>query len=551
MAGLAFARGGYFPRAWGIGVALLSAVVGLGLYRASPINRLERAFALGFVALLALVGISLNWTSSVTVTMLELERTALYAVLVVALVLIARRAEELVDGLVAAMAVVTAWALFEHLLLERDVDVYQGALLTGTLGYANALGAMTAIGSVAAASLGAESRKRWYYVGVAQLLLAATALTNSRGALLAWLLGAVVAVSLSRARSRLALNLAIMALLSLAVGLAAAKWGVTRGRVASPDVVGESRVSFVLVVGSAAAAALFARTLPVRPDRVGPRTTRAVLAVAVAAITVGFAVVVSNLGDRREYWHVAVEAFAEKPILGHGPGTYERLWLERRPVLREARDAHSLYLETFAEQGIVGGLLVAAILAIPLVALTRRRGAVVAAAGGGYAAFLAHAGLDWDWEMPAVTAAGLVVAVACTKLARDEAKEPVLGATRIAAAVVLTVVLAGSAVALAGNWRVTNARDQLAAGRPASALLSATRADSLQPWSSEPLVLSAESRLLLGDQRGAHSQLVEAVARDPTVWLGWWLLALTSESVEERTLATQQARRLNPLFGAP
>jgi hypothetical protein len=116
---------------------------------------------------------------------------------------------------------------------------------------------------------------------------------------------------------------------------------------------------------------------------------------------------------------------------------------------------------------------------------------------------------------------------------------------------VLTVVFAGSAFALAGNWRVTNARDQLAAGRPASALLSATRADSLQPWSSEPLVLSAESRLLLGDQRGAHGQLVEAVARDPTVWLGWWLLALTSESVEERTLATQQARRLNPLFVAP
>ena len=63
-------------------------------------------------------------------------------------------------------------------------------------------------------------------------------------------------------------------------------------------------------------------------------------------------------------------------------------------------DAHSLYLETLAELGLVGLALLVLALAPPLVAGFR---GVEAAATGGYVAFLIHAGLDWDWELPAVT----------------------------------------------------------------------------------------------------------------------------------------------------
>ena len=148
--------------------------------------------------------------------------------------------------------------------------------------------------------------------------------------------------------------------------------------------------------------------------------------------------------------------------------------------------------------------------------------------------------------MPAVTAAGLMAGVACVKLAGTAGADRVSARARLVLAGALVVVLAGSAFTLAGNWRVTNARDQLAANRPASALVSATRAASLQPWSSEALVLNAQSRLLLGDPRGAHDQLARAVARDPTVWLGWWLLGLTSKDSEEKLFGRSASRSFQP-----
>ena len=91
------------------------------------------------------------------------------------------------------------------------------------------------------------------------------------------------------------------------------------------------------------------------------------------------------------------------------PGTFELAWLERQPIPQPVLDAHSLYLETLAELGLVGLALLVLALAPPLAAGFR---GVDPAATGGYVAFLIHAGLDWDWELPAVTIAGLACAAA-------------------------------------------------------------------------------------------------------------------------------------------
>ena len=72
-----------------------------------------------------------------------------------------------------------------------------------------------------------------------------------------------------------------------------------------------------------------------------------------------------------------------------------------------ARDAHSLYLETLAELGPIGLALLLAALIIPLLALRGGRDPLLATAAGAYVAFLVHTGVDWDWELPAVTLAGL------------------------------------------------------------------------------------------------------------------------------------------------
>ena len=141
----------------------------------------------------------------------------------------------------------------------------------------------------------------------------------------------------------------------------------------------------------------------------------AVVAAAAAGIALALALVLpagsladdaaARLGERPWYWHVAWGEVAAAPVVGRGAGTFELAWLEEQPVPIFVRDAHSLYLETLAELGLVGlGLLVLAL--VPAL-VGASRGASPAAAAA-YVAFLVHAGLDWDWEMPAVTAAGLL-----------------------------------------------------------------------------------------------------------------------------------------------
>ena len=56
-----------------------------------------------------------------------------------------------------------------------------------------------------------------------------------------------------------------------------------------------------------------------------------------------------------------LEAFGEKPALGHGAGTYQFSWEQLRSIELPVHDAHSLYLEAFAELGAVGGVLVLAL----------------------------------------------------------------------------------------------------------------------------------------------------------------------------------------------
>ena len=92
-------------------------------------------------------------------------------------------------------------------------------------------------------------------------------------------------------------------------------------------------------------------------------------------------------------------------------------------------DAHSLYLETLAEIGPVGLLLLLCALAVPIFAAVRARDHPLAAVGAAsYAAYLVHAGVDWDWEMPAVTLAGLLCGIGVLATDRREATEITIGA---------------------------------------------------------------------------------------------------------------------------
>jgi hypothetical protein len=186
-----------------------------------------------------------------------------------------------------------------------------------------------------------------------------------------------------------------------------------------------------------------------------------VLALAFGLLGVLFGVVVTALpelggermlrhlvGDvRAGYWRVAWNVVDAHPSLGSGGGTFGRAWSEQGPpVLGGALDAHGLYLETLAELGPIGlGLLLVA-LAMPLVSapLAARASRLGAAAAAGYVAFLVHAFVDWDWEVPAVTLPALGLGAAVVILARRSSSAwpvgPRLRVACAATAVLLAIV---------------------------------------------------------------------------------------------------------------
>jgi O-antigen ligase len=251
--------------------------------------------------------------------------------------------------------------------------------------------------------------------------------------------------------------------------------------------------------------------------------------------------------SRADYWEIAWHTGARAPLHGTGGGTYDIAWYRNRPGHLSVRDAHSLYLETFAELGVPGVLALAVALLVPFAALRARRDWAAAAAVGAYVAYLVHAGLDWDWEVPAVTLAALACAAAAVATARRPGPACSVGRSfRIAALVAAALVATVAFVGYLGAESLFGSRTSFDAGRFAAARSHAARATALAPWSSEALLVRGQADLALGNTSAARRDFRRAVAKDPNDWQLWYRLGLASEGAE-RARAARQVARLNPL----
>jgi O-Antigen ligase len=350
------AGGGYFPRAWRLtSFALLAfALAALVGRREVALGRIERWF-LGLVAALtAWTAASTIWSDTSGTSILEGERDIVYLSAVAAVLLCVRRESVpvLLGGALAGITVVAGYGLFTYVIFDHPLNPIEGKLLFEPLGYANGLGIYAAIGTLLAAGLALALRPpllRLACLAPAAILMPSLYLTDSRAAELSLAAGLVVLVRFSR------------------------------------------RLSRAVTVAFAAAAAA------------------AVALVVAASLHQEHNFVAGLFGaNRPHYWHVAWHEVQLNPVLGSGAGTFERYWLLYRPVGSFARDAHSLYLETLAELGPIGLVLLLAALGLPLLVLRGRRDPMLATAAAGYVAYLIHTGVDWDWELPAVTLCGLL-----------------------------------------------------------------------------------------------------------------------------------------------
>jgi O-antigen ligase len=511
--GVAFDNGGFDATTWGWSTLVPLIVVGVAL--AAGAARRPSNLALGFLGLLAALTAwtfgSVAWSDDVSQSVLDGERLLVYLAAVAALLVLERRqVEGLLWGLLAAITLVCAWALCLRVFGgagSYDIAVSPGSTrrLAAPLGYSNGLGVFAAIGVLLAGGLSVRLRS---VTAAAPLLVLVPTLyfTYSRGAWLALAAGAVAAIALVRPRVPKAVAVA---------GAVVIVAGLT--------------VALVRVGGPAGAVRKFSGVGPT----VKTGQNRRLLSLSGSS--------------RAQYWHVAWREYREHPWLGTGAGSFQRHWLRLRPAELPVLDAHSLYLETLAELGPVGLALLAAALTLPLVASVLARDDPVAVpAVGGYVAYLVHAAQDWDWELPAVTLAGVVCAAALLVLAERRPRPQLPPSLRVGAAAI-TVVLALAALgALAGNQAVSGANAALDRDDPARAERDARWAERLVPWSPEPWRLHGEALLSQGKLDAARRDFRRALVKDPSDWESWADLALVTQGADRRE-AARHARSLNPL----
>jgi hypothetical protein len=596
--GLAAAQGGYFPTAWGwASVPLLWATaVTVSVRSRLRLSRLELVFLGALAAVVGWTALSVAWSAAPAASVLEIERALVYvgaagAVLTLAR---ARSARNVLAGLLTAIVLVSMFSLATRLAPDH-IGVYDGSgvyRLAEPIGYWNGLSLFAAMGALLAVGFAGRARRiaTRALCGAVLVPLAVTVyFTFGRAAWLAIAVGLLVMLAVDPRRMHL-----LAVIVALAPAPAAAVFLASRERAlthpGSPLALAAHdghRLGAVILVLAATNAAV-AAVLVLLESRMSisrrvARTFGAAVAVAVLAAAAGGLVRYGgpvhiarhayrsftaplpnpriNLNQRfrsfsgngrAQMWQIAWDDATRHPVLGAGAGTYERYFLAHQPanVIR-VHDAHSLYMETLAELGPVGlGILVVA-LAAPLAALRRARTHPLApAAAGAYVAYLVHAGVDWDWELPAVTLVGLLCGAAILLNARAAGKPwAVSGKARVALAAGAVAAAFFALVGIIGNTALSRSQTARQHGNLAAASTDARTARLVMPWSPAPWQALGRAQLAAGLAGDARASFRKAISIDSGDWELWHDLAgVTTGSAHAH--AIDEVRALYPRSGA-
>lgn len=583
-----------------------------------PLERPGRRgwIALGLLGALAVwTGASLLWTDASGATWIELGRVVTYCG-VLGLGLSLRRdgagARALIAGVGAALGLLVLLALFSRLMpgwFPRGAgDLFEDAIRLGyPVGYWNGLAALGVIAFPLLLAAGALAERRALRA-LATALLPAFVLTGyltfSRAAIVFLVLATLVYLMLTDSRPRALAGLAAAALGGWILIRAASARDAFEGGLADPlaAVQGEEMLAIVLVVSLLAGALnwlldprLIAREAgeAATSTRLSRRTawiTAAAVAVALAAGGLGFggAGAISDawtqfqdpsLGagleesasgrfaaiggnGRAQFWGVALDQFASDPVVGTGAGTFAVDWLRERPFNVFVRNAHSLYLETLGELGVVGFALILGLVALVLIAAFGRArqasGAertLYAGATAGCVTFVLWAGIDWLWQVTVLSTVFLLLAAAvvggphtATQARRSSTRAHIRW--RLAAAAVGLIAIAATVVPTVTAGQLASSRAAAAAGDVDRALSDARQAAALQPRSAAPRLQKALVLELRGELPAAVVAAHEAAEREPADWQNWLVLArLEERNGDQRAaqLARKRAEMANPL----
>jgi hypothetical protein len=596
-----------------------------------PAGRLSRAawWALalfgGFVAWNAL---AMSWSLSSDRSLEELSRVAMYlGVLLLGVAIHTDRERALrhtVNAVGAAIAIIAALALISRVLPDAfPASHTTGTFLSGAqsrlnwpLNYWNGLAELVALGLPLLLAIATSARRLLTQAAAAAalpVLVLCEYLTFSRAGAIAAGVAVVAFVALAPNRlPKLGTIIAAAAGSAALIAGAVHRGGIENGLTTHAATVQGHQllIAIVLVCAGVALAQLgiglaTRHGTPLRWLQITPRQARLALAggivlALVVAVAAGAPSRISHAWDqfknptaspsatgafgrfgsaagegRYQWWKVAVHTTSSSGHLadGSGPGSFQLLWLPHATVSGYVINAHSLYVETLSDVGIVGLALLAAFLALALGAAVRavvrsRYGARTRAAAvvGAMLAFLVAASVDWTWQLPVLPAAFLLLAAAVLAPAprevsirlrsRDQAPgepEPTDRGRRVVPRVAFVVAALACLVVIAIPLGTTSAVRQsqaaAAVGNAPLAVKDARSAVRLEPGAASAQLQLALALELQRDFPGALAAATHATRDEPQNWSDWLVVSrLQAESGHPSAAiaAYRHARSLNP-----
>jgi hypothetical protein len=592
-------HGAFALRQWGP-----IAFFGLVTLAFAPRNRLSGAALAMVIATWAFAAwslLSVTWADAPGRAVEGAGRNLLYAALV-SLPLVTlpdrqsalRMAWALTAGLAAVVVLTFGSALFD------GPAQFLAGRLNDPVGYRNATAALMAMAFWPLVCLAAQRTPnplvRAAAFSVATSALGLAFLTQSRGVLLGFSCGAVLALALGPDRVRRAW-LSIMALAGVALisrRLLEPYDAFLDNAAGSASAITAAMHALVLLAlgafGVGLALALFDGGLRVS-ERAHRRTSRAaagtLVMLTLAAVAGGLVVagnpverirdkareftqldtaapgetrLGSTSGQRYDLWRIALNEFRSAPLIGVGEGSYPQRYYIERKTDRNLSTPHSLPMSVLAETGLVGLLLLLALPVAAAVALARgweglapeaRRPASALLASA--AVLLGQATVDWLWQIPAMAGLGLtclalgVAVVSAPENAGPPARRRV--PVRIAGAIVPLLAAALIGAIYLSDLDVRLARAE-GTGSPQAQLEAARSAERLNPFALPPRYLQASALESLERRPAARRELLAALEREPENFVTMALLGdLETRAGRPRVARTwyRRALALNPI----
>jgi hypothetical protein len=627
----------------GCGVGIAAAIVltptGRPAYGLWPASLL-----LAFAALSAL---SVVWSVQPDGSWQDAGRLFAYSGVFTLAVVLARMAparwSAVLGGVLLAAVIVCGYALltkvFPNAIGSEQSYGHVYARLRAPYGYWNAIGLAAALGTIGCMWLGARRAGHALLSALAYpamgIMLVTLLLAYSRGALVALVVGLALWLCLVPLRLR---GITVLVAGALGAGIVVG-WDFSRAALTNDDVALAARVSAghqlgvllaAMVVGLTAAglAIGFLSARHTLSPRARKRAGGALLSLlAIAAIAFAGALAVSHRGlfgsishtvdtltnpnapvpangpgrltaigsVRARYWNEALEIFDDHTLLGVGAEGYETARLRYRTAMLDVGQAHGFIVQTLADLGLVGLLVVLALFGSWLTAAGRathpfdrrwsgwrwrRLAETHTAERVGLltmvclvATFGVHSFVDWTWYVPGVACAALLCAgwlagrgplsnISGADQRRSSPRwrsltlrdvGPLRGG--IAAVVVVFALLAAWA-----EWqpqRSVDASDEalaLVARNPTAALAAARTSVDRDPLSAEALLTLAAVQQGAGQSAAAAGTYERAVKLQPSNFHTWQALGeydLRTSQPQAALQALRAAVYLNPEAVAP